>query len=184
LIVCTPPVQAQVFGNNQFSGQFNNQPSFQPTNTSALSGNSGGINIIGPSGATNRPFANNNFLNTPNNPSGFNNINNFNNHLNNLSNFNLNNNPSFTNPSNNSSNLFQQSNSSFQSDDSITNDVRRGLISPGLSFNARSASVRTTNGIVTLTGTVANQTEKLQLEQNARGSVGVKSVVNNLMIKP
>jgi hypothetical protein len=142
---------------------------------SSISGNSGGNNVIQASGATNRPFQNNNSLNQLNNPSGFNTINNFNN-------MNGGNGPIFQNFSGTST--APLSTASTPTDESITTDVRRGLIAPGLSANARSASVMTNNGVVTLTGTVTSQQEKNKLEQNARGSSGVKVVVNNLQIRP
>jgi hypothetical protein len=156
--LCIVPAFAQSFGSQ-----------------SSLSGNSGSNNVVQASGATNRPFQNNNSLNQLNNPSGFNAITNFNT-MNNM------NGPVFQNF--NGTATAPMNNSTVPTDESITSDVRRSLISPGLSANARNSNVMTTNGVVTLTGTVASQQEKNLLEQNARGSAGVHVVVNNLQIRP
>jgi hypothetical protein len=162
----------------QFSG------SNQTMNNGALgniSGNSGGNNAIQASSANNRQFQNNNNLNSVNNLNGFSGLNSVHS-LNNMNNPGA---PFFANSGNSTSFMNSiNSNSNTPSDADIANDVRRGLISPGLSANARNSSVTSLNGMVTLTGSVTSQTEKTRLEQNARSSIGVKSVINNLMIRP
>jgi hyperosmotically inducible periplasmic protein len=45
-------------------------------------------------------------------------------------------------------------------------------------------NVETKDGVVTLTGTVDNDSAKSQAEQAAKGVANVKSVVNNLNVKP
>lgn len=68
-------------------------------------------------------------------------------------------------------------------DAGLTTSVKSQLSaqSPAL---ASMVNVETKGGVVTLTGTVDNDAAKSQAEQAAKGVANVKSVVNNLRVKP
>ena len=68
-------------------------------------------------------------------------------------------------------------------DPALTSSVKSQLStqSPAL---ASMVNVETKDGVVTLTGTVDNEAAKNQAEQAAKGIANVKSVVNNLSVKP
>jgi hyperosmotically inducible protein len=54
----------------------------------------------------------------------------------------------------------------------------------GNSSSASEINVEAKNGVVTLNGTVDSDASKSLAEQNAKGVAGVKSVMNNLTVKP
>ena len=68
-------------------------------------------------------------------------------------------------------------------DAALTTSVKAQIAaqSPAL---ASMVNVETKDGVVTLTGTVDNDAAKGQAEQAAKGVAKVKSVVNNLSVKP
>jgi hyperosmotically inducible periplasmic protein len=68
-------------------------------------------------------------------------------------------------------------------DAALTSSVKSQLSaqSPAL---ASMVNVETKEGVVTLTGTVDNDSAKSQAEQVAKGVANVKTVVNNLSVKP
>ena len=68
-------------------------------------------------------------------------------------------------------------------DAALTSSVKSQIAaqSPAL---ASMVNVETKEGVVTLTGTVDNDSAKSQAEQAAKGVADVKSVVNNLSVKP
>ena len=68
-------------------------------------------------------------------------------------------------------------------DATITSGVKAKIAadSPAL---ANAVTVTTTEGVVTLTGAVDSDAIKSKVEQDAKGVAGVKSVVNNLTVKP
>jgi hyperosmotically inducible periplasmic protein len=68
-------------------------------------------------------------------------------------------------------------------DATLTANVKSQLAaqSPAL---ASMVNVETKDGVVTLTGTVDNDSAKSQAEQAAKSVASVKSVVNNLTVKP
>jgi len=76
-----------------------------------------------------------------------------------------------------------QSNVNQPSDDNITASVKKRLRSDStLSSSARMISVSTYNGVVTLTGTVANSDESRRVESMVLGVPGVQSVDNQLTL--
>jgi hyperosmotically inducible periplasmic protein len=68
-------------------------------------------------------------------------------------------------------------------DAAITTGVKARIAadSPAL---ANAVTVVTTEGVVTLSGAVDSEVVKTKVEQDAKGVVGVKSVINNLTVKP
>ncbi len=68
-------------------------------------------------------------------------------------------------------------------DATITNGVKAKIAadSPAL---ANAVTVTTIEGVVTLTGAVDSDAIKAKVEQSAKSVEGVKSVVNNLIVKP
>src|SRR6185503_10444228 len=68
-------------------------------------------------------------------------------------------------------------------DATITSGVKAKIAadSPAL---ANAVSVTTAEGVVTLTGAVDSDAIKAKVEQDAKSVAGVKSVVNNLTVKP
>lgn len=68
-------------------------------------------------------------------------------------------------------------------DAAITTSVKAKIAadSPAL---ANAVSVTTVEGVVTLTGAVDAEAIKAKVEQDAKSVAGVKSVVNNLTVKP
>jgi hyperosmotically inducible protein len=76
------------------------------------------------------------------------------------------------------------SNSAQMTDSEISTKVKASIngSQDSLSDSARSVSVSTTNGVVTLKGTVANREESRKLEKIARSVSGVKNVNNQLEI--
>ncbi|HEV7397536.1 MAG TPA: BON domain-containing protein [Pyrinomonadaceae bacterium] len=68
-------------------------------------------------------------------------------------------------------------------DAAITTGVKAKILadSPAL---AAAVSVTTAEGVVTLTGAVDSAAVKAKVEADAKGVEGVKSVVNNLTVKP
>ena len=68
------------------------------------------------------------------------------------------------------------------SDETLTQNVQAKLkADPALATAA--INVSTAAGVVSLSGTVKSEAEKASAEQLARGVAGVKSVVNNLIVK-
>lgn len=90
----------------------------------------------------------------------------------------------------NSNNDYSSSNkNSYSSDDEqnpdwqITTKVKAALMSDStISASARLVSVSTTDGVVTLTGTVESQDEAYYIERKVKGVAGVKKVVNDLTV--
>jgi osmotically-inducible protein OsmY len=68
-------------------------------------------------------------------------------------------------------------------DAALTTSVKSQLASQSPAL-ASMVNVETKDGVVTLTGTVDNESAKGQAEQAAKGVANVKSVVNNLNVKP
>ena len=69
------------------------------------------------------------------------------------------------------------------SDWDITANVKKNLMSDSsLSSSARMISVTTNNGVVTLTGTVANKEESRKVVRIAKNVSGVTSVDNQLTV--
>jgi osmotically-inducible protein OsmY len=68
-------------------------------------------------------------------------------------------------------------------DAALTTSVKSQLASQSPAL-ASMVNVETKDGVVTLTGTVDNEAAKGQAEQAAKGVANVKSVVNNLSVKP
>src|SRR5205823_94170 len=68
-------------------------------------------------------------------------------------------------------------------DATLTNNVNAKLAANNLSATS-DINVTTNNGIVTLNGTVNSEAAKNQAEQTAKSVEGVKSVTNNLIVKP
>lgn len=68
-------------------------------------------------------------------------------------------------------------------DATITSGVKAKIAadSPAL---AKAVNVTTAEGVVTLTGAVDSDAIKAKVEQDAKSVTGVKSVVNNLTVKP
>lgn len=68
-------------------------------------------------------------------------------------------------------------------DATITTNVKTKIAadSPAL---ANAVTVATSEGAVTLTGAVDSDAIKSKVEQDAKGVAGVKSVINNLTVKP
>jgi len=70
------------------------------------------------------------------------------------------------------------------SDNDITKNLTKSLSNDSsLSTNARTTHVSTSNGVVTLNGTVNSAAERDKVVQIAQMTPGVKSVRNNLTIK-
>jgi len=71
------------------------------------------------------------------------------------------------------------------SDWKITTRVKSALMSDGsISGSARMVSVETNDGVVTLTGSVASADESRYIERKVKSMNGVRSVDNQLTIKP
>jgi hyperosmotically inducible protein len=68
-------------------------------------------------------------------------------------------------------------------DTTLTTNVKTQLSSQSPAL-ASMVNVETKDGVVTLTGTVDNDVAKNQAEQTAKSVANVKSVVNNLSVKP
>lgn len=68
-------------------------------------------------------------------------------------------------------------------DATITGSVKSKMAAD-TNVSATSINVDTKDGVVTLSGTVDSATEKSQAETIAKGVEGVKSVTNNLTVKP
>jgi hyperosmotically inducible protein len=68
-------------------------------------------------------------------------------------------------------------------DSTVTAKVKTKLVTDGQT-SAIKIGVETTNGIVTLSGTVPTDVEKNKAEQIARNTEGVKRVVNDIKIDP
>ncbi len=68
-------------------------------------------------------------------------------------------------------------------DATLTANVKSQLSAQSPALASR-VNVDTKDGVVTLTGTVDNDAEKSQSEQAAKSVANVKSVVNNLTVKP
>ena len=68
-------------------------------------------------------------------------------------------------------------------DATLTANVKSQLASQSPAL-ASMVNVETKDGVVTLTGTVDNDSAKSQAEQAAKSVANVKSVVNNLSVKP
>ena len=68
-------------------------------------------------------------------------------------------------------------------DAALTASVKSQLSSQSPAL-ASMVNVETKDGVVTLTGTVDNDAAKSQAEQAAKSTADVKSVVNNLAVKP
>jgi len=70
-----------------------------------------------------------------------------------------------------------------ESDRRITADIRKALLSMKLSTNAQNCKVITKDGVVTLRGPVASQSEKDLIAAAAQSVTGVRSVTNELEVK-
>jgi len=68
-------------------------------------------------------------------------------------------------------------------DAALTTSVKAQMAAQSQAL-ASMVNVETKEGVVTLTGTVDNDAAKRQAEQAAKGVANVKSVVNNLSVKP
>jgi osmotically-inducible protein OsmY len=68
-------------------------------------------------------------------------------------------------------------------DAAITTGVKAKIAADSLAL-ANAVTVTTMQGVVTLTGAVDSDAIKAKVEQDAKGVAGVKSVVNNLIVKP
>ena len=68
-------------------------------------------------------------------------------------------------------------------DATLTANVKSQMASQSPAL-ASMVNVETKDGVVTLNGTVDNDAAKNQAEQTAKGVANVKSVVNNLSVKP
>lgn len=74
-------------------------------------------------------------------------------------------------------------NDSDYSDSGITYRVKQALVTDGsLAAGSRFVSVSTTNGVVTLSGTVANSSEMSAIVRKVKGVNGVRSVNNQMTI--
>ena len=70
------------------------------------------------------------------------------------------------------------------SDTSITAAVKASITSDkSLSTSAKNLKVSTTKGKVTLKGTVKSEDDKSAIESKAKGTAGVQSVDNQLIVK-
>ncbi len=68
-------------------------------------------------------------------------------------------------------------------DAAITTGVKAKIAADSLALS-NAVTVTTLEGVVTLTGAVDSDAIKARVEQEAKGVEGVKSVVNNLIVKP
>lgn len=69
------------------------------------------------------------------------------------------------------------------SDTAISADIRQAIMNePGTSTNAQNCKIISSNGVVTLRGTVANQAEKDMIEAKAKAVAGVTRVDNQLEV--
>ena len=64
-------------------------------------------------------------------------------------------------------------------DAAITTRIKTKLLADGIT----GTTVDTTNGVVTLTGSVASEEQKIKAQSHAQETEGVKSVKNELVIK-
>ena len=70
-----------------------------------------------------------------------------------------------------------------ETDRGITQKIRQSLMDDdSLSINAKNVKIITTNGVVTLRGTVNNEREKNEIGRKTKAVSGVKSVDNQLEI--
>lgn len=69
-------------------------------------------------------------------------------------------------------------------DDATITTAVKTKIAAGSPALANAVTVTTTEGVVTLTGAVDSDAIKSKVEQDAKSVEGVKSVVNNLTVKP
>jgi hyperosmotically inducible protein len=69
-------------------------------------------------------------------------------------------------------------------DDATITTAVKTKIAVGSPALANAVTVTTTEGVVTLTGAVDSDAIKSKVEQDAKSVEGVKSVVNNLTVKP
>ena len=76
-----------------------------------------------------------------------------------------------------------QSTGQFFDDSFVTTKVKSKLIGD-LALKGFTIKVDTENGVVHLTGGVDSATQKQRAEELARGTEGVKNVVNEILIKP
>ena len=65
----------------------------------------------------------------------------------------------------------------------VSNTIRQSLVKGGLSGAARNVKVLTTNGRVTLSGSVNSEAEKAKVESLARGAAGSVTVDSQLKVK-
>lgn len=71
-----------------------------------------------------------------------------------------------------------------ESDRRISAEIRRAILAEkGLSTDAQNCKIITRNGVVTLRGPVASETERLTIESKVKGVAGVSSVTSELEIK-
>ena len=73
--------------------------------------------------------------------------------------------------------------SSIRPDAQIASDVQNKINSDG-TIQTKSITASANNGVITLTGTVGNETEKLVASNDASAVDGVKQVINNLSATP
>ncbi len=86
-------------------------------------------------------------------------------------------------PTGNDRNLTAGDQSKNQKDLEITRQIRQGLMAQkDLSTRAHNLTVVSENGVVTLRGTVPNDSEKTSAEQIARGVTGVASITNLIQV--
>ncbi|MDP1879823.1 MAG: BON domain-containing protein [Parachlamydiaceae bacterium] len=69
-----------------------------------------------------------------------------------------------------------------EEDRSITNRIREAISRDTTLTDSRSIQVSTSNGTVTLKGTIANDSEKNDLTRKIKGMHGVKTVDNQLEV--
>ena len=77
----------------------------------------------------------------------------------------------------------QESVGSYASDTRITSEVK-GKFATDSQVAATAISVETMNGVVQLSGFARSQTEKDRAAQIATGTSGVKSVKNDIVVRP
>ena len=65
----------------------------------------------------------------------------------------------------------------------VTGAIRQSLVKNGLGAAARNIKINTTNGLVTLTGSVRTEAEKARIESLARASAGAVTLDSQLNVK-
>jgi osmotically-inducible protein OsmY len=77
----------------------------------------------------------------------------------------------------------QETAGSYVDDTGITTSIKAKFIDDKI-VSASSISVETLNGTVQLSGFAKNAAEKMQAEQIARGTRNVRSVRNDIVVRP